>query len=487
MKNIFTLLFLVVFLSDASGQSAGQKWTIGLFGGKTEYKGDLGSGIFDINPFYGHAGLSLNRCLNNSFDAGLQIEHGSYGFFKSTTANFLSHKTDGSLLFMYKLNNGYIIKEDAIVAPFLAAGIGFAGFTGKASRTKSGNLDAFIPLGGGFKMNITPDFAIQYLVFYNLTNGDTRDLDKGDRKNDKFLSHSVGLVFSFGAPKDSDGDGVPDKLDKCAATPGDVSVTISGCPVDTDTDGIADYLDKCPLVAGQAAFNGCPDSDGDGVEDSEDNCPDIKGLAALNGCPDADGDGITDAEDKCPEVKGLPEFSGCPDTDGDGITDSDDRCPNAKGTKELQGCPDRDGDGIADIDDKCPATFGTKENKGCPAVKEEAIKVFTRALTGILFEPGKDVIKVSSYPILNNVVTIMKDNPEYNLEIIGHTDSVGNDAKNLTLSQRRADAVKKYLANNGIEVARMTSKGYGETKPVADNNTASGRTINRRVELKVVF
>jgi outer membrane protein OmpA-like peptidoglycan-associated protein len=120
-------------------------------------------------------------------------------------------------------------------------------------------------------------------------------------------------------------------------------------------------------------------------------------------------------------------------------------------------------------------------------VEEEVIKVFTQALTGILFETGKDVIKPSSFPILNDVVRIMNDNPEFNLGINGHTDNVGDDAKNLDLSQRRADAVKKYLADKGVAAGRMTTKGFGETMPIADNNTAAGRTKNRRVEFKVNF
>jgi outer membrane protein OmpA-like peptidoglycan-associated protein len=264
-------------------------------------------------------------------------------------------------------------------------------------------------------------------------------------------------------------------------------VNLDGCPLDGDRDGIADYLDKCPEEAGLAVFSGCPDTDGDGIEDSMDECPAVKGLPALKGCPDKDGDGITDSADKCPDVKGIAELGGCPDTDGDGITDKDDKCPAVKGTVELKGCPDTDGDGIADNDDKCPLVAGIKENKGCPEVKEEVLKVFTQALTGILFETGKDVIRPSSFTILNDVVRIMKENPEYNLKINGHTDNVGDDAKNLDLSQRRAEAVRKYLADNGIEATRMTSEGFGETVPVAENNTVAGKTKNRRVEFKVSF
>ena len=150
---------------------------------------------------------------------------------------------------------------------------------------------------------------------------------------------------------------------------------------------------------------------------------------------------------------------------------------------------DTDKDGVPDKADKCPATLSgvVVDATGCPAIKEETIKVFEKALTGITFETGKDIIRTSSYPILNDVVSIMKANSEYILEINGHTDNVGDDTKNLDLSEKRAQAVKKYLSDKGVEGSRMNAKGYGETIPVADNKTAPGRAKNRRVEFKVNF
>ncbi len=483
MRKLLTLLLLVTVLAGVSGQNSDNKWALGLYIGKTEYQGDLGSGILKYKPFYGFGAVSLNRYLNPSFDFVILGELGNYGF-ENKTNSFQSRKFDGSVMLKYKFNNGYILPEDALVAPFLTAGPGLACF--KGSNTVEREKDAILPVGGGIKVNVTPDVSLQYQFLYNFTNGDNRDLVEAD-VDDRFASHSIGAIVNLGSKKDTDKDGIPDKDDKCAGTLSGVAVDATGCPVDGDKDGVADYLDKCPAEAGVAALNGCPDMDGDGIQDSEDNCPDIKGLAALNGCPDRDGDGIKDSDDKCPDVKGLTLYNGCPDSDGDGIIDSEDRCPAVKGLKELAGCPDADGDGVTDSDDKCPSVFGIKENKGCPAIKEETIKVFEKALTGITFETGKDVIRTSSYPILNDVVSIMKANSEYNLEINGHTDNVGDDAKNLDLSERRAQAVKKYLSDKGVEEVRMNAKGYGETMPVADNNNAAGRAKNRRVEFKVNF
>ncbi|MGB0888526.1 MAG: OmpA family protein, partial [Vicingaceae bacterium] len=200
-----------------------------------------------------------------------------------------------------------------------------------------------------------------------------------------------------------------------------------------------------------------------------------------------DGDGIADKDDTCPTEKGSKELNGCPDGDGDGIADKDDTCPTEKGPKELGGCPDGDGDGVADKDDACPKVAGLVANKGCPAVKEAVLKTFEKALNGIKFSSGRDRITSSSYKVLGEVVKIMEENPNYNLKINGHTDSSGDDAKNLVLSQKRAAAVQKYLVKKGVAETRLSSEGFGETIPVADNKTSKGRATNRRVELKVEF
>ena len=232
-----------------------------------------------------------------------------------------------------------------------------------------------------------------------------------------------------------------------------------------------DYLDKCPNTP-------------KGVQVDERGCP-----------LDSDGDGVMDDKDKCPGTpKGMPvDKDGCPkDTDGDGVPDYKDKCPGtpkaAIGYVDENGCPrDTDGDGVPDYKDDCPTVKGVKENRGCPAVKKEVLKVFKQALHGIQFDSGKATIKPVSFGILNMVVDIMRNNPEYSLIIAGHTDSQGNDDFNMTLSDKRAAAVRQYLIDKGVSSDRLQSKGYGETKPVATNKTAAGRAQNRRVEFTVVF
>mgnify|MGYP004443623457 FL=1 len=323
------------------------------------------------------------------------------------------------------------------------------------------------------------------------------------------LRAGIKVPLSIFSRKDSDGDGVPDKYDRCPGTPPAAysSVDMTGCPKDSDGDGVEDYLDKCPNTPSEAwstvDAHGCPkDSDGDGIEDYLDECPgtpkEAAGYVDSKGCPkDSDGDGIPDYLDKCPdtpeEAKGAVDENGCPrDSDGDGIPDYLDKCPGspkeAAGYVDANGCPkDSDGDGIEDYLDKCPNVAGVPENNGCPAIKADVEKLVKRALGGIQFEVGKSKIKTSSNGILNELVAMMKENPKFKLVINGHTDNDGNPLKNLQLSKDRAYAVMLYLMEHGVEPNRMSSEGYGDTRPIADNKTKNGKAMNRRVELEIEY
>ncbi len=175
------------------------------------------------------------------------------------------------------------------------------------------------------------------------------------------------------------------------------------------------------------------------------------------------------------------------DRDNDGVNDDVDQCPDQAGPVSTGGCPDSDGDGIIDKEDDCPNLAGVPDNNGCPEITEETKEVLRQALQGIEFETSSDVIRVISYPILDKVVDVLQNNPDYLLKISGHTDSQGNDDANLILSNKRAQSTKRYIVEHGIDEARLDAIGYGETKPVADNETAEGRKQNRRVEFKIIF
>jgi outer membrane protein OmpA-like peptidoglycan-associated protein len=219
---------------------------------------------------------------------------------------------------------------------------------------------------------------------------------------------------------------------------------------------------------------------------------------------DTDGDGYPDAIDKCPSIKEdrqEPDTSdGCPggsDRDSDGIPDQEDACPDKAedkdGVEDRDGCPeqDADNDGILDQQDKCPTEAGLgseiAEKHGCPGLtrfKEGDGDV--ELLTPIEFEFGKAVLKASSYPILDEVVALMKSRASLRIGVYGHTDSHGALALNLRLSRERAAACMKYIVDKGIAASRLESDGFGPNKPIADNDTAEGRSRNRRVEFKVL-
>lgn len=202
------------------------------------------------------------------------------------------------------------------------------------------------------------------------------------------------------------------------------------------------------------------------------------------GVVDSDGDGVTDDKDKCP---GTPagvkvDANGCPlDSDGDGVPDYQDKCPGTpKGAPvNLSGCPlDSDGDGVPDYKDKCMDTpkGASVDDWGCPV---------SIVIDNVYFDFDKAIVKPEFKQILAVVANELKSRPVQMVTIIGHTDSVGPAAYNQKLSERRAAAVMNFFSSQGVPSAKMMAEGRGESEPLADNGTASGRERNRRVEFKI--
>ncbi|HEY8401543.1 MAG TPA: OmpA family protein, partial [Cytophagaceae bacterium] len=143
-------------------------------------------------------------------------------------------------------------------------------------------------------------------------------------------------------------------------------------------------------------------------------------------------------------------------------------------------------DGVSDYEDLCPKTPGVKHNKGCPEIKPEEQAALKKAFENLLFESGKDVIVSSSFSSLDELAKVLRNNPKYKLHLEGHTDNVGDDQANMDLSKRRAMAVKNYLTSKGVSATRITTDGFGETKPIDTNDTEEGRHRNRRVEMNII-
>ncbi|MFK5973807.1 MAG: DUF5723 family protein [Flavobacteriaceae bacterium] len=237
------------------------------------------------------------------------------------------------------------------------------------------------------------------------------------------------------------------------------------------------------------------DKDEDGVMDKMDECPKTPGPVENNGCPwpDTDGDTVLDKDDQCPEEAGEVENNGCPwaDTDGDLILDKDDACIQEAGPVENNGCPwkDSDNDGVLDKDDECPQEIGTVANKGCPEIEavvtEKIQKTLNEYAKTILFNSGNATIKIESTNALLDIIKILKEYPNAKFTVEGHTDSIGSAINNQKLSESRAASVKNFLIDKGIDASRLSSVGYGESKPIATNMYNAGRAKNRRVEINL--
>lgn len=236
------------------------------------------------------------------------------------------------------------------------------------------------------------------------------------------------------------------------------------------------------------------DLDYDQIQTFRDQCHNSNRSHGVNtiGCElDTDRDGVFDHNDQCPETpKDRPvNFLGCAaDTDNDGVIDPNDKCPlTPLGTRvDETGCKidnDFDKDGVLNADDQCPDTpAGSKVNQnGC--IPEEI------ALSNIVFDTASYEIREDQVSILQEDIKALKDlEAEEILLITGHTDSVGKESDNMTLSWNRAASVKNYLVSESqFEASRIYLLGAGESQPVASNETKQGRQQNRRIHLEVML
>ncbi len=362
-------------------------------------------------------------------------------------------------------NLWYDIDFGGRIVPYVGIGGGLQTSKLELDGVSDSSTGSAFQAGAGIGYWLTPRTALsldyRYVIaddFEHNTSTQNDNLRRDTRIKSEYRAHDIGLglrfAFGEGGAKDSDGDGVPDFLDKCPNTPAGIQVDTSGCPLDSDGDGVPDYLDKCPgTPAGtRVGPNGCSllDSDGDGVPDELDRCPDTPA-------------GIAVGADGCPL-----------DSDGDGIPDYLDECPNSPpGAKVLpNGC-------ALEGDCRKPRPGEQVNERGC-AIEQSFI------LRGVKFDFDSDRLTPAAREILNGVAATLQAYPNIDVELEGHTDSVGSDSYNLGLSERRANAVKAYLDGQGVPARRMRPVGYGESRPIASNETEDGREENRRVELRVV-
>ena len=443
LSKLLAVALLVVGINSIQAQDENNPWQV-QFGVNaidvypTSDVSSFGNEFFNVNdhwnilPSISYVGVS--KSIGDGFSVGARGSLNKISKLGDTSVDDLSHYAiDGTIKYD-------LIKRQTVLDPFVEIGGGYTWVDEIGAGTANGGIGVNIWFSENLGLTLQSSYKHAFEDYLP-----------------KHFQHLTGINIKFGG-------------------------------TDTDGDGIYDKDDACPEVAGLEAFNGCPDSDGDGIEDSKDACPNEAGSKEMNGCPDADGDGVADKDDACPNEAGLPALAGCPDADGDGVADKDDACPSEAGPAENKGCPwaDKDGDGVLDKDDQCPDVAGTVANAGCPEVTEEVQKQLNDYARTILFDTGKSSIKAESTSVMVDIITILKEYPNAKFTVEGHTDSVGSEKLNQSLSESRALSVKEFLVDKGIEEFRLSAVGYGESKPMATNNTRAGRAQNRRVEINLV-
>lgn len=395
--------------------------------------------------------------------------------------------------------------------------------------------------------NWIPSSKSDYFDFFQHTIGVTFRFGNKDRDGDGIEDDVDACPDEPGVPSDNpdchgcpdnDGDGICNNMDACPDEAGPVEN--DGCPIlDRDGDGILDADDDCPDTPGVASSipgcNGCPDSDGDGVCDGKDKCPKEFGTVENDGCPEI-ADNCTDIQAIKDALKNvLFEY------DSDKLTAqsmatldqiapilTSDKIKNARWL--VEGHTDSKGSDKynMDLSKRRAASVETYlASKGVPAsiLKSvgfgESLPITTNEtdegrarnrrvelkfadgnfqpaaieVTGdcadvqitdlakmIYFQTGTHTLVDASKQSLNVIAQYLKAT-QGNYEIQGHTDDVGSDANNMSLSQRRAQTVVDYLIAQGVPAGRLKAVGYGESQPKYDNKTVDGRAQNRRIEI----
>ncbi len=461
IRLALALLTLTLASHRATAEPLGSYLYFDPFGGYVVFDKDLKFPVYSLkNDLYfgGRLGYQTNRWLGLELGGG--FSPASEDVAGGRDVDYV-HGSGDLMLSPFSGSRG---------GPFLMLGGGVSQFKiSNGGHIRDGNAEA----GAGLRLWLSD------VVGLRLEARDIVSLNKHDLTKVKYQTFIFGggLTFAIGArPRDTDGDGVPDRKDKCPDTPKGATVDATGCPHDSDGDGVLDGLDKCPNTPKGATVDatGCPhDSDGDGVFDGIDTCPDTPKGATVDagGCPhDSDGDGVFDGLDQCPDTpKGaVVDEKGCPkDSDGDGVPDGLDKCPDTSPGLKV----DKDG---------CPIEVTERET--------ELLDTGMIRLQNVNFETGKANLLPESLPALDVVGQVLGKWPELRIEIGGHTDSRGSKPYNQKLSEDRVKSVLEYLLQKFPTLKReqFQVKGYGKSSPLVPNTNALNMAKNRRVEFKVL-
>ncbi len=353
------------------------------------------------------------------------------------------------------------------VNPYLYGGIGVAHFDIRnyaANPSPEASLSGWTgvtPAGVGLQVHFTERVMFEMSGGYNYTFTDDIDAIRAGG-NDAYWNFVLGLTASGGESElaDADNDGLTNKEER------ELGTNLHG--PDTDGDGLNDGEEvhtyrTSPLLS---------DSDGDRLSDGDEvlkhHTDPLKA--------DTDGDGLKDGDELL--VYRTDPLSR--DSDGDGLNDAEEVLKYQ--TDPLK--KDTDAGGISDFAEVMRGTNPLDMSDDIPPKKAELKAEVGKAivLEGIVFKSGSAELTPTSEDILSKAYNTLEQNPDIEVQIIGHTDNVGRHVTNMKLSLDRANAVKEYLVNKGIHSTRISTSGMGPDKPITSNKTAEGKQKNRRIE-----
>jgi outer membrane protein OmpA-like peptidoglycan-associated protein len=394
-----------------------------------------------------------------------------------------STRMNGDGAQIYGLGVQALLQKPGRITPYIGAGFDIKHVSSEPNVLGS-DTDVPLHLAGGARFWLSKAVAIRADIRW--LRGPSYPHDGSYTLNASYGEFSIGVSFN---PSQKEPPPPPPPEDP-----------------DPDKDGVLGTSDACPNENGGTNADGCPtrDQDGDGIVDKDDKCIDqaetVNTFEDTDGCPDtvpdSDADGFDDVKDMCKDLAedkdAFQDEDGCPDpdNDADGVLDARDKCPGTQGPVENNGCPDTDGDGDGIVDrlDNCPEEKGTEKNHGCKAKQLVVItKTQLQILDQVKFVTGSAKLSPASNKLLDNIARVLLAHLEiWKVKVEGHTDNVGDPAKNLKLSQDRAASVVAYLVKKGVAPERLEAIGHGDTKPIEDNSTPKGRAQNRRVEFNIV-
>jgi len=449
----FGYIFQIFLISHVFG-SDNQKLVISPFAGGYLFEGQQ---VFGGNTIYG---LNLGYQFSKNWAVRLGGATGEFQHAYLDDQSFVENIDDFDVKLGY-LDLMFHIPIFNRFTPYLFLG---GGDLFLDLENKDQNHFPFLKYGAGTKIQLTNTISLWGECAHKIVQEDQEIVDRSGTEYRNNLMYVGGLSFSFGNrprrvrqpaeqqksyqksiakiprkdilydingnPWDSDGDGVNEQKDLCAATPKGVPVGPNGCPFDEDNDGVFDYEDQCKNTDRYVTVDkyGCPkDSDGDGVYDMEDQCQDTPKTAVV-------------------------DLKGCPvDNDKDGVYDGMDQCPETEPGMQV-------------------------DEKGCPQLTESV--TFSLNIT---FKSNSAEVDPQYFEELKKLADTMNKYPKSRVVIEAHTDNTGSNMANLKLSQKRANSVRSFVINYfDIEPYRIEAVGFGEEKPIADNRTPSGRRQNRR-------